>query len=86
MAPGASAFEEQGFSEVVAARIEAPQRDQPDQSMRQVDHFYKWCVTKQVDPRAPPVKSVANFLMYLMRTGSYSPAPLMVTVQPLLIN
>ena len=24
--------------------------------------------------------------MYLMRTGSYSPAPLMVTVQPLLIN
>ena len=26
MAPGASAFEEQGFAEAVAARIEAPQR------------------------------------------------------------
>ena len=24
-------------------------RDQPDQSMRQVDHCYKWCITNQVD-------------------------------------
>ena len=32
----------QGFPEAVAARIEAPQEDQPDQYMRQVDHmFYK---------------------------------------------
>ena len=28
-------------------------RDQPDQSMRQVDHCYKWCVTNQVDLRVP---------------------------------
>ena len=34
----------------------------------------------------PPVKSVADFLMYLLRTGSYSPAPLMVTGQPLPIT
>ena len=51
-----------------------------------MDHFYKWCVTNQVNLRSPPVKSVADFLTYLLRTGSYSPAPLMVTVQPLLIN
>ena len=61
--------------------------DQPDQSMRQsIPFFTKWCDTNQVDFRTPPVKSVADFLMYLLRTGSYSPAPLMVTGQPLLIN
>ena len=31
MAPRASAIKEQGFSEAVAAGIEAPQKDQPDQ-------------------------------------------------------
>ena len=62
--------------------------DQPDQPMRQSGPFFtKWCITNQVESRAlPPVKSVADFLMYLLRTGSYSPAPLMVTGQSLLIN
>ena len=87
MAPRASAIKEQGFSEVVAARIEAPQRGST-RSAYEVKWaiFTKWCVTNQVDFRAPPVKSVADFLMYLLRTGSYSPVPLMVTGQPLLIN
>ena len=39
VAPRASAIKEQGFSEAVAARIEAPQGDQPDQSMRQSGPF-----------------------------------------------
>ena len=89
MALRATAIQEQCFSEAVAARIEAPQRG----STRSVYEakwtiFTKWCVTNQVDFRAPPVKSVADFLMYLgyFRTGSYSPAPLMVAGQPLLIN
>ena len=69
----------QGFSEAVAARIEAPQRGSARSVYGKVDYFYKWCVTNQVDLRAPPVKSVADFLMYLLQTGSYSPAPLMVT-------
>ena len=43
MAPRASTIKEQGFSEAVAARIEAPQRG----STRSV-----WCVTNQVDFRA----------------------------------
>ena len=33
VAPRASAIKEQGFSEVVAAGIEAPQEDQSDQSL-----------------------------------------------------
>ena len=84
MAPRATAIKGQGFSEAVATRIEAPQRG----STRSVYEakwtiFTKWCITNQVDFRAPPVKSVADFLM---RTGSYSPAPLMATGPPLLIN
>ena len=64
MAPRATAIKEQGFSEAVATRIEAPQRG----STRSVYEakwtiFTKWFVTNQVDFRAPPVKSVANFLM-----------------------
>ena len=57
MAPRASAIKEQGFSEDMAARIEAPQRG----STRSVyeakwSFFTKWCITNQVDFRAPPVK------------------------------
>ena len=66
LAPRATKIKEQGFSEAVAARIEAPQR----KSTRSVYEakwtiFKKWCVTNQVDFRSPPVKSVADFLMYL---------------------
>ena len=66
MAPRASAIKEQGFSEAVAARIEAPQR----RSTRSVYEakwtiFTKWCISHKVDFRATPVKSVADFLMYL---------------------
>ena len=73
-----TAIKEQGFSEAVAARIEAPQR----RSTRSVYEakwaiFTKWCLSNKVDFRAPPVKSVA---------GSYSPVPLMGTDLPLLIS
>ena len=66
MAPRATTIKEQGFSEAVAARIEAPQR----RSTRSVYEakwaiFTKWCVTNQVDFGSPPVKSVADFLLYL---------------------
>ena len=39
MAARTSAIKEQGFCEAVAARIEAPQEDQLDQSMRQSGPF-----------------------------------------------
>ena len=65
---------EQGFSEAVATRIEAPQRG----STRSVYEakwaiFTKWCITNQVDFRTPPVKSVADFLMYLFEDRKLQP-------------
>ena len=66
MAPRATTIKEQGFSEAVAVQIEAPQR----RSTRSVYEakwaiFTKWCVSNQVDFRSPPVKLVADFLLYL---------------------
>ena len=68
-------MKEQGFSETVAARIEAPQR----RSTRSVYKakwalFTKWCITNQVDFRAPPVKSVADFLMHLFEDRKLQPS------------
>ena len=75
MAPRASAIKEQGFSEAVAARIEAPQGG----STRSVYEakwiiFTKWCLSNQVDFRGLPVKSVADFLMYLFQDRKLQPS------------
>ena len=74
MAPRSSAIKEQGFSEAVAARIEAPQRGSTI-SVYEAKWaiFTKWCVTNQVDFRASPVKSVADFLMYLFQDRKLQP-------------
>ena len=84
LAPRASAIKEQGFSEAVAARIEAPQRG----STRSVYEakwtiFTKWCLSNQVDFRAPPLKAIADFLLHLFQDKK---ALLMATDQPLLTN
>ena len=75
LAPRATKIKEQGFSEAVAARIEAPQR----RSTRSVYEakwtiFKKWCVTNQVDFRSPPIKLVADFLMYLFEDKKLQPS------------
>ena len=75
LAPRATAFKKQGFSKAVAERIEAPQRG----STRSVYEakwtiFTKWCNTNQVDLRAPPVKSVADFLLYLFQDRKLQPS------------
>ena len=75
IAPRATALKEQGFSEAVATRIEAPQRG----STRSVYEakwtiFTKWRVTNQVHFRAPPVKSGADFLMYLFQDRKLQPS------------
>ena len=75
LAPRATKIKEQGFSETVAARIEAPQRI----STRSVyaakwTIFTKWCITNQVDFRSPPVKSVADFLIYLFEDRKLQPS------------
>ena len=74
LAPRASAIKEQGFSEAVAARIEAPQRG----STRSVYEakwsiFTKWCLSNQVDFRAPPLKAIADFLLYLFQERKLQP-------------
>ena len=74
LAPRASAIKEQGFSEAVAARIEAPQRG----STRSVYEakwttFTKWCLSNQVDFRAPPLKAIADFLLHLFHNKKLQP-------------
>ena len=59
LAPRATAINEQGFSEAVAARIEAI--------------FTKWCLSNQVDFRAPPLKAIADFLLYLFQDRKLQP-------------
>ena len=87
LAPRASAIKEQGFSEAVAARIEAPRRI----STRSVYEakwtiFTKWCLSNQVDFRAPPLKPLLTSSCTCFRTRSYNQALLMATDPPLLTN
>ena len=75
LAPRATAIKEQGFSEAVAARIEAPQRG----STRSVYEakwtiFTKWCLSNQVDFRAPPLKAIADFLLHLFQDRNLQPS------------
>ena len=75
MAPRVSTIEEQGFSEAVAARIVAHQRGSTSSVYEaKWTIFTKWCITNKVDFRAPPVKSVADFLMYLFQDRKLQPS------------
>ena len=80
LAPRATAIKEQGFSEEVAARIKASQRG----STRSVYEakwaiFTKWCVNHKVDFWSPPVKSVADFFLYLFQHRKLQPSTIDVT-------
>ena len=68
LAPRALAIQEQGYSDQVATRIEAPQRH----STRAVykskwSIFVKWCDSNKVDFRSPSVNQIADFLLYLFK-------------------
>ena len=74
LAPRATAIKEQGFSQAVAARIEAAQRG----STRSVYEakwtiFTKWCLSNQVDFGAPPLKAIADFLLHLFQDRKLQP-------------
>ena len=75
LAPRATAIKEQGFSEAVAARIEAPQRG-PTRSVYEAKWtiFTKWCLSNQVDFRAPPLKAIADFLLHLFQDRKLQPS------------
>ena len=45
--------------------------DQPDLSMRSI--FTKWWLSNQVDFRAPPLKAIADFLLYLFQDRKLQP-------------
>ena len=74
LAPRASAIKEQGFSEAVAARIEAPQRRSTRSAYEaKWTIFTKWCLSNQVDFRAPPLKAIADFLLHLFQEKKLQP-------------
>ena len=75
LAPRALAIQEQGFSDEVATRIEAPQRP----STRAVYKskwaiFVKWCDSNQVDFGSPSVNQIADFLLYLFKERKLQPS------------
>ena len=65
----------QGFSEAVATQIEAPHRGSTG-SVYEAKWaiFTKLCLSNRVDFRAPPIKSVADFLMYLFQDRKLRPS------------
>ena len=75
LAPRSFAIQEHGFSDEVAARIEAPQRS----STRSVYKskwtiFLKWCQSHEVDFRAPSVNQIADFLLHLFKERNLQPS------------
>ena len=75
MAPRITAIQEHGFSDEVAARIEAPQRS----STRAVykskwSIFLKWCQSHEVDFRSPSVNQIANFFLHLFKDRNLQPS------------
>ena len=79
LAPRAQNIREQGFSDQVAERIEAPQR----RSTRSVYEakwavFVRWCKAHQVDFHSPSVEQIADFLLHLFQDKKLQPS----TVEP----
>ena len=74
LAPRASSIRRQGFSEEVAARIEAPQSSTRAVYKSKWAIFVKWCESSQVDFRAPSLKQVADFLLYLFKERQLQPS------------
>ena len=75
LAPRAKNIREQGCSDQVAMRIEAPQR----RSTRFVYEakwaiFVRWCKVHQVDFHSPSVEQIADFLLHLFQDRKLQPS------------
>ena len=75
LAPRAKNIREQGFSDQVATRIEAPQR----RSTRFVYEakwavFVRWCKAHKVDFHSPSVEQIADFLLHLFQDRKLQPS------------
>ena len=58
----------------MAAQIETPQRGSIYEAKWTI--FTKWCLSNQVDFRAPPLKVIAEFLLYLFQDRELQPGTL----------
>ena len=87
LAPRASAIKKQGFSEAVAAQIDAPQRGLT-RSVYEAKWttFTKWCLSNQVDFRAPPLKAIADFLLHLFQDKKLQPGTIVGYRSPIADN
>ena len=75
LAPRAKNIWEQGFSDQMAKRIEAPQR----RSTRSVYEakwtvFVRWCKVHKVDFHSPSVEQIAEFLLHLFQEKKLQPS------------
>ena len=75
LAPRAGVIQEQGFSDEVAARIEAPQRHLTRAIYKsRWAIFVKWCDSNKVDFRSPSVNQIADFLLHLFKDRNLQPS------------
>ena len=58
----------------MAAQIEAPPRVSIRSVYEASGPFYKWCLSNHVDFRAPPIKSIADFPLYLFQDRKLQPS------------
>ena len=75
LAPRASVMQKQGFSDVVAARIEAAQRLSTRATYKSNwAVFVKWCKSNQVHFRSPSVNQIVDFLLHLSKDRNLQPS------------
>ena len=75
LAPRPCVIQEQGFTDEVAARIEAPQRRSTRAMYKSKwTIFVKWCDSNQVDFRSPSLSQIADFLLYLFKDRNLQPS------------
>ena len=75
LAPRASSIQEQGFSDEVAARIEALQRSSTRAIYKSKSAiFVKWCDSNEVDFRSPSVNQIADFLLHPFKERKLQPS------------
>ena len=75
MAPRIADIQEHGFSDKVAARIEAPQRSTARAVYKSKwSIFRKWWQSHEVDFRSPSVNQIADFLLHLFKERNLQPS------------
>ena len=75
LAPRVTAIREQGFTNQVATRIEAPQRSSNRIVYEaKLSVFVRWCESDRMDFTSPSLTQVADFLMHLFQERNLQPS------------